>query len=131
MPRVESVTHQYVRALEQRRYRYLLENDPESYARLCHPQLIFVHATGTEESKESFLDPLRRGNILYQRVEHPIHSCVVVENTAVISGEVHAELSVEGVSVTLRNRVVATWIREASDWFLLGHVGVPLSEPGA
>lgn len=129
MSQVESVTHQYVRALEQQRYSFLLENDPESYARLCHPELIFVHATGTVESKESFLGALRSGDVLYERVEHPIHSCVVVENTAVISGEVHAELSVEGVSVTLRNHVVATWIRETAEWSLLSHVGVPLTRP--
>src|SRR5690625_3804873 len=130
MPRGESVTQQYVRNLERRRYGYLLENDPESYARLCHPQLIFVHATGAVQSKESFLASLRNGDILYQRVKHPLHSCVVVQNTAVISGEVHAELRVEGVSVTLRNRVVFTWLCDASDLYLLWPVWIPLCLAG-
>ena len=115
--------------LEQQRYRYLVDGDIEGFALLCHPDLIFLHATGETETCESYLAKLRAGRYTYNHVEHPLHSVSVVGETTVVLGDVIAELSAEGQTIQLRNRVVATWVRTGQSWRLLGHAGLPLGTP--
>lgn len=115
-----------VRDLEQQRYRCLVDGDTRGFARLCHPDLIFLHATGETESRESYLAKLTTGRYTYNRVERPIHSVSIVDETAIVLGDVIAELSVEGETLQLQNRVLATWVQTDQGWLLLGHAGLAL-----
>lgn len=114
--------------LEQRRYTYLIDGDAQGYSRLCHPELVFVHATGAIDTRETFLASVRNAEMRYHKVEHPVHSVTIVGTTGVVMGDVYAELSVHGAPLTLRNRVVATWAYNGTDWLLLSHIGTRLSE---
>lgn len=127
MQSLESVTQQQLYRLEKQRYQYLLASDTEAYAGLCHPDLTFVHSTGAIESRESFLEPIRSGEVQYLWVEHPIRSIVVAGATAVILGDVHAELRAGGARIALKNQTLATWVFAESKWLLLSHVGTAVS----
>lgn len=122
----DSPIQRHLHALEQQRYAHLLESDTAAYSRLCHTDLVFVHSTGTTENLESFLTPIGSGDIRYLHIDHPVHSITVVNSTAILVGDVHAELNVGEQQVTLRNRVVATWVYCEVEWFLLSHAGTPL-----
>lgn len=123
-----SATHQHLHTLEQQRYAHLLNRDAGAYSRLCHPNLIFLHSTGTIEQLQEFLTPIRNGDVRYNRVDHPIHSVTVVGATAVVVGDLNADLGVQGGEITLRNRIVATWIYGENSWQLLSHVGTAVPQ---
>lgn len=125
---MESPTYHHLRTLELQRYKHLLEADATAYSQLCHPKLVFLHSTGTIENLQEFLAPIRNGEVQYRRVDHPIHSVTVVDTTAVIVGDVNAELSLQDEQITLRNRIVATWVYEETGWLLLSHVGTALPQ---
>ncbi len=114
--------------LEQRRYAYLIKGEAQEYSKLCHPELVFVHATGTIDTRETFLASVRNAEVQYHTVEHPIHSITIVGTTGVVMGDVYAELSVHGTPLTLQNRVVATWAYSGTNWLLISHIGTRLSE---
>ncbi|GLB69126.1 hypothetical protein AHIS1636_35690 [Arthrobacter mangrovi] len=103
-----------------------MNGDTEGFALLCHPNLIFLHATGETETRESYLSKLEAGRYTYNRVEHPIHSITVADGTAVVMGDVIAELNAEGKTIRLQNRVLATWVQTNQGWLLVGHAGLPL-----
>lgn len=125
---MQSATHEHLHRLEQRRYEHLRNGDAWAYSRLCHPHLIFLHSTGAIEQLQEFLAPIRNGEVHYQRVDHPIHSVTVVGSTAVVVRDVNADLSVQGDAITLRNRIVATWVYGELGWLLLSHVGTPIPQ---
>ncbi|MCS5478248.1 nuclear transport factor 2 family protein [Corynebacterium sp. YIM 101645] len=113
--------------LEQRRYRMLLEQDFSAYAALCHPDLVFLHATGDRESLDSFIRKNSSGGFRYLSAHHPVDTVTLVGGTAVVVGDLAAELLVGEEPVHLNNRVLATWVRGGDDgWLLLAHMAVPL-----
>ena len=115
-----------VSELERRRYAAMVSGDFDDFAAVCHPDLIYTHSTGTTDSLESYLAKCRTGYYVYHRIEHPVTRIVVAGPTVLVLGEMHADLTVDGVRKQLRNSSLAVWVDQGGAWLLIAYQPTPL-----
>ena len=110
-----------VRELEDRRYAAVVAGDLDAFSALAHPELAYTHSNGVLDDLASYVDKCRSGYYDYHRIDHPIDRIVVSGDTAVVIGEMHADITAGGVRKTLANRSLAVWVRVEGDWKLLAY----------
>jgi 3-hydroxyisobutyrate dehydrogenase-like beta-hydroxyacid dehydrogenase/ketosteroid isomerase-like protein len=110
-----------IRELEDRRFDAMVAGDFDGFAKLAHPDLAYTHSTGDTDTLESYMEKCRAGFYTYHRIDHPVERITVVGDTAIVVGEMHADLTAGGVQKTLANRSLAVWVRSGGDWKLLGY----------
>ena len=116
---------QAVRDLEDRRFAAMVAGDFDDFAAVCHPDLIYTHSTAVTDTLASYLEKCRAGYYAYHRVDHPVDRVVVVGDTALVLGEMNADLTAGGVRKQLRNSSLAVWVRDGGSWRLIGFQGTP------
>ena len=117
---VEAVTE-----LERQRFAAIVAGDFDAFAAVCHPELIYTHSTGVTDSLESYLTKCHEGFYVYHRVDHPVQRIVVTGDTALVLGEMNADLTSGGVRKQLRNSSLAVWVRVGESWKLIGYQPTP------
>jgi len=110
-----------IRALENRRFEAIVARDFDTFAELAHPSLAYTHSGGALDTLISYLDKCRGGYYVYHRVDHPIDMITVVGDTAVVIGEMNADLTAGGVRKRLANRSLAVWTRVDGSWKFLAY----------
>ncbi|TWF80565.1 uncharacterized protein (TIGR02246 family) [Pseudonocardia hierapolitana] len=115
-----------IRALEDARYDAVVRGDVEAFAGLSHPELTYTHSTGSVDTLDSYREKLESGYYDYHRIDHPIDRIVVEGDTALVIGEMHADITAGGTRKTLANRALAVWVRADGTWRLLAYQPTPL-----
>lgn len=110
-----------IHELEKRRFRAITDRDLDSFVELAHPDLTYTHSSGNTDSLESYLAKCRTGSYVYHWIDHPVDSVIVVGDTAIVVGEMSAELTIKGVRRRLDNRSMAVWVRLHGAWKLLAY----------
>jgi len=114
-------TETTIRALEDERYEAVLRGDFDAFAALAHPELTYTHSNGAVDSLDSYRDKVENGFYLYHRIDHPVDKVVVSGDTALVVGEMHADITAGGTRKTLANRALAVWVRADGRWRLLAY----------
>jgi len=114
-------TETTIRALEDERYEAVLRGDFDAFAALAHPELTYTHSNGAVDSLDSYRDKVENGFYLYHRIDHPVDKVVVSGDTALVVGEMHADITAGGTRKTLANRALAVWVRADDRWRLLAY----------
>jgi ketosteroid isomerase-like protein len=112
---------QAIRELEDRRFDAVVAGDFDDFAAVCHPELIYTHSNAVTDTLESYLEKCRNGFYVYHAVEHPVTKIVVLGDTALVLGEMNADLTVGGTRKQLRNSSLAVWVRDGDTWRLIGY----------
>ncbi|MGW7576473.1 nuclear transport factor 2 family protein [Streptomyces sp. NPDC054765] len=110
-----------VRAGENRRFDAIVARDFGSFAQLAHPGLAYTHSNGAVDTLDSYLAKCESGFYVYHRIAHPVDALTVVGDTAVVIGEMHADMTAGGVRRTLANRSLAVWARTDGRWKFLAY----------
>ncbi|MBY8861419.1 nuclear transport factor 2 family protein [Nocardia sp. CA2R105] len=110
-----------IRTLEDERYAAVIARDIDRFIELAHPDLVYTHSNAEIDTLDSYVGKLRSGHYLYHRIDHPVSRIVVSGDTAVVVGEMHADLTAGGVRKQLANRALAVWVREGDGWLLLAY----------
>ncbi|MFE9359656.1 nuclear transport factor 2 family protein [Streptomyces olivaceoviridis] len=110
-----------IRALEQRRFDTLVARDLGGFADLCHPDLAYIHSSGTLDTLDSFAEKCENSHYVYHRIDHLVESVKVIGDTAVIISEMHIDITAGGVRRKLANRALGVWARVDGRWRLLAH----------
>lgn len=110
-----------IRVLEDRRFDAIVNQDFETFAELAHPSLAYTHSNGALDTLTSYLDKCKSGFYVYHRIDHPIEEITVVGDTAVVVGEMNADLTAGGVRKQLANRSLAVWTRADGTWKFLAY----------
>ncbi len=116
-----------IQNLEDRRYEAMVAGDFDTFAGLCHPDLLYMHSNGETDSLESYLAKVHAGYYVYHSIDHPVEKIVVSGETAIVLGEMNASITAGGTPGQLHNKAFAVWIRHNGDWKLLGYQPTPLS----
>lgn len=117
----ESGPEATIRALEDARYDAVVRGDIAAFVELAHPDLTYTHSTGSVDTLDSYREKLESGFYDYHRIDHPIDRIVVVGDTALVIGEMHADITAGGIRKTLANRALAVWVRVDEGWRLLAY----------
>ncbi|MEV0688516.1 nuclear transport factor 2 family protein [Nocardia sp. NPDC050378] len=118
-----------IRALETERYTAMVAGDIDRFVALAHPDLLYTHSNAEVDTLESYLAKLRNRHYVYHHIDHPVHRIAVVGDTALVSGEMHADITAGGVRKRLANSALAVWVRERERWRFFGYG--PTVIPGA
>jgi uncharacterized protein (TIGR02246 family) len=110
-----------IRALEDARYDAVVRGDIGAFADLAHPDLTYTHSNGSVDTLDSYREKLESGFYDYHRIDHPIDRIVVEGDTALVIGEMHADITAGGTRKTLANRALAVWVRADGAWRLLAY----------
>ncbi|OXM57609.1 DUF4440 domain-containing protein [Amycolatopsis thailandensis] len=118
-----------IRSLEDARYAAVMAGDFAAFAAHAHPDLAYTHSNAVTDTLESYLDNLRSGFYVYHSIDHPVDRITVAGDTAVVVGEMHADITAGGTRKTLANRSLAVWVRDTGRWLLLAYQPTVLPEP--
>ncbi|MEU6559352.1 nuclear transport factor 2 family protein [Nocardia nova] len=110
-----------IRSLEDQRYAAVLAGDVDGFIAVAHPDLVYTHSNADVDTLDSYVEKLRSGHYLYHHIDHPVNRVIVTGDTAVVVGEMHADLSAGGVRKKLANRALAVWVRDRDRWLLLAY----------
>jgi uncharacterized protein (TIGR02246 family) len=116
---------QTIRSLEDRRYDAITRGDLDAFAALSHPELTYTHSSGVVDTLEAYRKKCESGYYVYHRIEHPIDRVVVSGDTALVIGEMNAEITAGGEAKTLANSALAVWVRHEGDWRLIAYQATP------
>lgn len=118
-----------IRMLEDERYAAMVAGDIDRFAALAHPELLYTHSNAEVDTLDSYLAKLRNRHYVYHHIDHPVHRIAVMGDTALVSGQMHADITAGGVRKRLANSALAVWVREDGRWRLVGYG--PTVIPGA
>ena len=116
-----------IQALENARYRAVVDQDLARFAELSHPDLAYSHSSGDTDSLDSYIDKVRSGFYVYHHIDHPIDFIRIVGDVALVVGEMNASITADGREKKLRNRCLAVWTyTEDAGWRFLAYQPTPL-----
>ena len=117
------------RMAESAREKALATNDKEALGALLAEKLVFVHSSGTVDSRNSLLEKLDQGRIQYQSVRlQPIKVRLLSDNTWALWGEMEAQILVSGTQRQVVSSYVTVWVLEIDGVMRLAlHQGTPLA----
>jgi uncharacterized protein (TIGR02246 family) len=114
-----------IRSLEDARYEAIIAGDFDRFAELAHPDLAYTHSNGVTDTFESYLEKCRSGFYVYHRVDHPVEFVRIVDDVALVVGEMNADISADGADKVLKNRCLAVWKNTDDGWRLLAYQPTP------
>ena len=100
-----------IQALEERRYRAMIEGDVVVLGEICSNDLIYTHSKGDHDDKRSYLQKVGSRYFKYHEITHPADRILVVDGAALVTGRMTAKVSVEGEVKHIDNRYLAVWAR--------------------
>ncbi|UZX01262.1 nuclear transport factor 2 family protein [Arthrobacter sp. CDRTa11] len=114
-----------IETLEAKRYQAVVDGDYDAFEGLCHQRLVYTHSLGDRDTLGSYLEKLRKGFYRYHRIDHPIEDIVLIGDTALVLGQMNADLTVNGTHKTLANSALSVWIKEGESWKFLAYQPTP------
>src|SRR3954471_14041257 len=118
-PMSQNDAEKAVLAAEDRRYQAMINADLAALDELCADELSYAHSSGARDTKSEYLEKVRSGYYVYQRIDHPVDRVEVVGDAAIVVGRMTADLLVQGTPKSIDNLALAVWTRSSGDWRLL------------
>jgi ketosteroid isomerase-like protein len=115
-----------LRSLEGKRFAAMTNRDFDSLEELLDDRLCYTHSSGVRDTKDEYLRAVRDEVYVYGPVTHVENSITVIGDVAVITGEMEADIKVNGTPKKLRNAATAVWAHSSSTWRLLSYQTTPL-----
>jgi hypothetical protein len=115
-----------IRQLEDARYDALIRGDIAGFTGYCHPELLYTHSSGTTDTLTDYVGKLKARYYVYHSIDHPIFRIIVDADTALVLGEMNADITSGGVEKRLHNLSLAVWTRRRNVWKLLAYQPTPL-----
>ena len=115
-----------INALESQRYQAMQQGDLETFQRLAHPDLVYVHSNGVKDDLASYLNKCRKGLYLYHRIDHAVHEVRVCGDTALAFGQMSADIVSHGVAKNLNNQTLSVWTKTGGQWQLIAYQPTPI-----
>ncbi|AUM69468.1 nuclear transport factor 2 family protein [Pseudomonas fluorescens] len=122
----EPGAEQIIRSLEKQRFQAVVDGDFNQFAALAHPELAYVHSSGTVDTVESYLKKCHSGYYVYKSIDHPIDEIRVYGESVLVIGEMNAEMIINGEARSLRNKSLAVWVKLEGHWKLVAYQATPI-----
>jgi len=116
---------------EAARFRAMTSNDLPRLAGMLGDDLVYVHTSGHVDSKSSFLETLRSGELRYRSIEPRDVRVRSFGDAAVITGSAKVLVTAGGADRHLDIRYTSVYVQRAGQWRLVSWqstlVGAPPS----
>jgi ketosteroid isomerase-like protein len=118
-----------IRALEAQRYTAMQVGNLDVFEGLCHPALVYVHSNGIEDNLERYLEKCRQGLYVYHRIDHAVNEVWISQDTALVFGEMSADITSHGVAKSIHNRTLSVWLNTDLGWQMVAYQPTPILKP--
>lgn len=108
-------------ALEKQRYSAIVRADVKSLDAILDDNLIFTHASGKIDTKESFITSLKSGNLTYNKIDVKDAEVRLYDSFGIITGRSALEISVEGEDRTLELLFMTVWMEDQRGWKVVAY----------
>jgi hypothetical protein len=115
-----------IKALEDRRYRAMIDGNTTVLDELCSDDLIYTHSKGDHDDKRSYLHKVGSRHFTYLEITHLADRILVVGGAALVTGRMTAKVSVVGRIVHIDNRYLAVWLCEHGAWRFIAYQPTPI-----
>lgn len=100
---------EHILSAEADRLRAMVDGDLDTLGALLHPGLVYLHASGKSDSRQSYLAKLRDGKVCYARIDCANVSCRGEGPIACVEGNIDMLILREGAERTTRLAFVSIW----------------------
>jgi ketosteroid isomerase-like protein len=107
-----------LRAVEDRRYQAMIRGEAGALDKLLADDLVYVHSSGSVETKTEFLDTLRSGRLRYKRIAPEDVRVKLSGNLALVTGRSSIDVEREGKPQSFRVRFTAAYEKASGSWRL-------------
>lgn len=116
----QSDTLAAVRAAERARFDALTATDTAAVRRTVHPELLYLHSNGLEESADDFVASVASGKIVYQSFT-PLNPprILLFGRTALVDGTVEVEGLYQGTEFAITLRYTSAYRLIDEQWLLI------------
>jgi Domain of unknown function (DUF4440) len=120
-----------VQAAEKKRLEATVAGDPDLLGRLLGDDLVYTHASGAVDGKESLLAALRSGRLRYLALDPVGEPAVRVlgDGVAMISGRASYRVRNNGQDLAFNGRFLAVYARRHGSWLLVAYQSTRLPQP--
>lgn len=103
-------------ALEKQRYAAIVRADVESLNAILDDNMIFTHASGKIDSKESFITRLSAGDLTYNKIDIEDVEVRLYDSFGIVTGSSLLDVNVRGESRKLELLFMTVWIKDQHGW---------------
>ncbi|MDN5005488.1 nuclear transport factor 2 family protein [Bradyrhizobium sp. GCM10027634] len=124
----EAVSNQIVSA-DQARIAALLNRDRQALQDIISDQLIYVHSSGREETKELYVERVAKGEYDYRSFVITRRDLRVLNDFVFDNGDSEIDIVVNGQLREIAGRYLMVWKREDGRWRLFRFHSAPIPRP--
>ena len=115
-----------VEKMEQKRMRAVIEADMPALNAIYADDFFYNTSSGPSLTKEEYLPRYASGELKIHSADTEARDIRVYENTALVTGIVHVNLTTKGETKTLHLRYLNVWVKRANGWVLVARQGTNL-----
>ncbi|MGW4340983.1 RraA family protein [Rhodococcus koreensis] len=123
-------THALLTA-DDRRYEFLLDGDVASLESALDDDFAYIHSTGREEDKESFIRSIASGRVRYRGVDLEERSVWIHNDIGTMRGRVTLDIEIEARPRHLELSYLSVWERQQTGWIMRYWSSAPLQSATA
>ena len=106
---------------EQARYAAMVDADIPALAAAIADSVVFTHASGRIDTKESLLTRLGSGDLNYRSIDIGEVSVQAFPDSGVITGTTTLDVLAAGRELKVTMRFTSVWVRESGRWQLVAY----------
>jgi len=103
-------------ALEKQRYTAIVNVDVETLDVILDDNMIFTHASGKIDTKESFLHSLGAGSLVYNKIDIEDIEVRLYDSCGIVTGKLLLDITVRGEGRKLELLFTTVWVSEQHGW---------------
>jgi hypothetical protein len=107
--------------LEKQRYQAMVKIDLELLDSLLDHDLIFTHASAKLDTKESFMNSLKSGNLVYKSIDLEDVEVRMHESAGIVTGKSLLDIHVRGEDRKLQLRFTTVWLEKSDGWKVVAY----------
>ena len=105
-----------VQKLEAQRFDAMIRGDAAALDALLADDLVYTHASGKVDTKASFLDDIKAGQLRYKVIRPEDPKLSVYGDTAVATGLASFEVNNHGQELNMKLRYTDVWVNRGGQW---------------
>ncbi len=107
--------------IEEQRYRAMEKIDRAFLNGVFHEDLLFVHASGRTDTRDSFMQRLGENGLMYRSIRSRNLRARVYGNCGIVTGISDLDLLVQGTPRTLNLIFTSTYAKQNGAWKLVSY----------
>ncbi len=112
-----------IRELEERRRKAMLLADTKTLEALFDEALIYIHSTGTRDTRATYLAKLESGAMRYETITLEVTEITIRERFAILAGRMTATVRTANGKIAIASRYEAIWHQSADSWRVMAIQG--------